>query len=346
VSQFPVVTAMADEQPKIEEKILKEFNIVTQEPYKKQAVFFLNAYWPEYQAKKDKKFEDFPEQVWKFWQKFIEIDKNQWEEVHKKIWKQGWSEGSSVDEFFSHKYLEVLGKTLTGIAFRNEFRKIDVNFDKRMAILEFLIWEYGRNVPEMMKRPQGDNQAEIMAAQAALEIVQRALVDLQAKLEAQKLALEAQKEAEEKVKKAEAELKVAVDDLHKQENDYKTQVETLDRKAHDTNTGAVARNKAANELAQLKEKDPLPLRKAKITQEAALRAVQVQRKAAEEATAHCEAEKKKVEQAVEDTNQKLVKAQDQLDEVSRKGGGGQGSLWWIQREIDEAKSFLPGGKKR
>jgi len=49
---------------------------------------------------------------------------------------------------------------------------------------------------------------------------------------------------------------------------------------------------------------------------------------------------------VEDTNQKLAKAQDTLDEVSRKGGGGQGSLWWIQREIDEAKSFLPGGKKR
>jgi len=337
---------MAEDGPKIEEKIMKEFNIITHEPYKKQAIYFLNAYWPEHQ-KKEKKFEgDFPETVWKFWQKFLEIDKSQWEEVNKKVWKQGWTEGSSLDEFFSHKVLEVMGKTLTAITFRNEFRKIDVNFDKRMALSEFLIWEYGRNVPEMMKRPQGDNQEEIMAAQAALEAVQKALVDLQAKLEAQKVALEAQKEAEEKVKKAEAELKVAVDDLAKQENDYKTAVETLERKAHDMSTGVVARNKAGNELAQLKEKDPLPLRKAKLTQEAALRAVQVQRKASEEATVQCENEKKKVEQAVEDTNQKLVKAQDQLDEVSRKGGGGQGSLWWIQREIDEAKSFLPGGKKR
>jgi len=324
---------------------MKEFNNITHEPYKKQAVFFLNAYWPEFQ-KKEKKFDDFPEHVWKFWQKFLEIDKSQWEEVNKKIWKQGWTEGSSLDEFFSHKYLEVLNKTLTAITFRTEFRKIDVNFDKRMAMLEFLVWEFGRNVPEMMKRPQGDNQEEIMAAQAALEAVQKALADLQIKLEAQKAALEAQKLAEEQVKKAEAELKIAVDDLAKQENDYKTAVETLERKAHDQSVGVVARNKAGNELAQLKEKDPLPLRKAKITQEAALRAVQVQRKAAEEATARCEAEKKAVEQAVEDTNQKLVKAQDQLDEVSRKGGGGQGSLWWIQREIDEAKSFLPGGKKR
>jgi len=262
------------------------------------------------------------------------------------LWKTGWTEGSSLDEFFSHKYLEVLGKTLTGIAFRNEFRKIDVNFDKRMALLEFLVWEFARNVPEMMKRPQGDNQEEIMAAQAEVESAQKAIADLLVKLEAQKVALEAQRIAEEKVKKAEAELKVAVDDLEKQEHDYKHQCDTLHAKAHDDKAGAVSRNKAANELAQLKEKDPLPLRKAKITQEAALRAVQVQRKAAEEATVQCENEKKKVEQAVEEANHKLAKAQEKLDEVSRKGGGGQGSLWWIQREIDEAKSFLPGGKKR
>jgi len=333
------------EDGKIDDKTMKEFNIVTQSTYKQQAVFFLNAYWPEYQ-KKEKNFDDFPERVWKFWQRFLDTDKTQWEEVHKKIWKQGWTEGNSLDEFFSHKYLESLDKTLTAIAFRNEFRKIDVNFDKRMALVEFLLFEFKRPVQELMKRPQGDNQEEIMAAQAALESVQKALADLQVKLEAQKAALEAQKEAEEKVKKAEAELKLAVDDLQKQEEDYKRQVDTLDHKSKDTSIGAVQRNKAANELAQLKEKDPLPLRKAKITQEAALRAVQVQRKAAEEATARCEKEKLLVEQAVEDANKKLAKAQDTLDEVSRKGGGGQGSLWFIQREIDEAKSFLPGGKKR
>jgi len=337
---------MADEKvEKIDDKIMKEFNELTKSTYKKQAVFFLNAFWPEFQ-KHEKGFEEFPERVWKFWQRFLDIDKTQWEEVHKKLWKTGWTEGNSLDEFFSHKFLESLDKTLTAIAFRNEFRKIDVNFDKRMALVEFLIFEFKRGVNEMMKRPQGDNQEEIMAAQAALEAVQKALADLQIKLEAQKAALEAQREAEEKVKKAEAELKIAVDDLHRQEQDYKNQVDSLHAKAHDDKVGAVARNKAANELAQLKEKDPLPLRKAKITQEAALRAVQVQRKAAEEATAQCEKEKQLVEQAVEDANKKLAKAQDTLDEVSRKGGGGQGSLWFIQREIDEAKSYLPGGKKR
>jgi hypothetical protein len=43
----------------------------------------------------------------------------------------------------------------------------------------------------------------------------------------------------------------------------------------------VQRNKAANELAQLKGEDPLPLRKAKITQEAALRKVEKERKITE-----------------------------------------------------------------
>lgn len=38
-------------------------------------------------------------------------------------------------------------------------------------------------------------------------------------------------------------------------------------------TSQVAKSKAAAELAQAKQEDPLPLRKAKITQEAALKKV-------------------------------------------------------------------------
>ena len=56
--------------------------------------------------------------------------------------------------------------------------------------------------------------------------------------------------------------------------------------------------KAKNELAQLKGEDPLPLRRAKITQEAALRKVQKQRKLAEDAEAEAAAKKK-----VSQTNQ-------------------------------------------
>ncbi len=49
------------------------------------------------------------------------------------------------------------------------------------------------------------------------------------------------------------------------------------------------------ELAQLKQEDPLPLRKAKVTQEAALRKVEKERKAAEAATAALEEQTRNVE---------------------------------------------------
>ncbi len=57
------------------------------------------------------------------------------------------------------------------------------------------------------------------------------------------------------------------------EDDYKKKIADLDGKTKDMSLGAVARNKAVQELAQLKGQDPLPLRRAKITQEAAVRKV-------------------------------------------------------------------------
>ena len=83
----------------------------------------------------------------------------------------------------------------------------------------------------------------------------------------------------------------AAQEFQKQEDDYKKQVcligmdvcvtrhlsskqiATLDAKTKDQSIGQVSRNKAVQELAQLKGQDPLPLRRAKITQEAAVRKV-------------------------------------------------------------------------
>jgi len=77
-------------------------------------------------------------------------------------------------------------------------------------------------------------------------------------------------------------------------------------------------------LAQLKEKDPTPLRKAKITTEAAVR---------------------RVDAAVKETQGKLKEALEYLEKVKKMGGGGEGSLWWMEKTVSEAKKFLPSGKK-
>lgn len=98
-----------------------------------------------------------------------------------------------------------------------------------------------------------------------MEEVQRQLDAQQKALDEQKKALEEQKRTEEAVKQAEAgnfvpklrltlkEQRAAVEELKKQEDSYKNAVTTLENKSKDTNIGLVQRNKAAAELAQLKQ---------------------------------------------------------------------------------------------
>jgi len=332
------------------------FNEVTNKAYKEQATFYMNAYWPDEFEKNEQNRED----IFRGWQLFIEVDKLQWEEVHKKIWKQGWTEGNSLDELFSHKYLEKIGRTLTVVAFRNEFRKIDVNFDKRMAMIEYLLFVHNHAVGDLMSKPQGENSKELQEAQAQVEAVQKALSELQAKFEEQKELVAAQKKAEEaaqaalesqkaaetaahqklesqkaaqaaataalesqqlaeaQVRKAESELAAAVADLKRQEDEHKALIDGLEAKAHDLHLGVVAKNKAANEAAQLKGKDPLPLRKAKITQEAALHAVEKERKAAELATVKAVDQQTKATKARADAEEATQKAAEARQEAERQ----------------------------
>merc|ERR1711862_700609 len=68
---------------------------------------------------------------------------------------------------------------------------------------------------------------------------------------------------------AQQELEAAIQELHAQEKAYNDKKAELQKKSEEG--GVVSRNKAANELAQLLAEDPLPLRRAKITQEAAVK---------------------------------------------------------------------------
>ena len=113
----------------------------------------------------------------------------------------------------------------------------------------------------------------------------------------------------------------------------------------DTNSGAVARNRAANELAQLKQEDPTPLRRAKLTQEASLKKVEKERKAAEAATVAVEEQTKKVEAAYRDTENKVAEAEELL-EKAKKSGSAQGAVWWLERELKEAQKYLPKRKQQ
>jgi len=165
---------------------------------------------------------------------------------------------------------------------------------------------------------------------------------------------------EETVRKAESELRAAVDDLKNQQDAYVNQMTTLEQKSKDMSVNLVQRNKAAAEFSQLKQQDPLPLSRAKITQEASLRKVEKERKRAESLTSVAEGKakdaqkkveeleelSKKVEQAYRDTEARVQEAQAFLEEVKKKGGVPRGAIWWVERELTEAQKYLPKRKQK
>jgi len=210
---------------------------VTAKKYADQAKFFLNAFWVE--SGKD------AELIWSYVQSFHKLDE-----------KNG-KEGHDLDEFWSHKFLETHGDTLTVIAMREALRQIDIDNNKRMSTIEYLLWKYKQSVKELLSRPQGTSE-DLVKAQQALDDVQAEIAKIEAK-------------------KAELEEKAA-------------------------GSGVKALN-AKNELEQLLTKDNTALNKAVLTAEAAVRKAQ------------------------------------------KQGGTAQGSLWWLDRDLTEAKKYKPSKRQ-
>jgi len=294
----------------LNDKQKAEFSKILTHSYKSQAQFFLNAYWPEHG--------DQAEHIWTLWQKVIDMDKQQFKANCAANKASGeWVEATSsaLDEFWSHKYLESVGKTLSVVEFRKEFSAIDANFDKKMGILEFLLWEYKRSPKECLSRPQGSTDP---TALAELEKAQKLLDEVTA-------AFNAAEAKKNEAVTAENELKAALAALKEQEDAYNHKTQELKAKAEG---GGVAAMRAKNELAQHLGEDPLPLRKAKLTTEAATKKAEKARKAAED--------------AAEAAAKKLQEAEDYLNEVkARAGGETRGTYWWMDREIQERKKFMP-----
>jgi len=283
-----------------------DFQKVCSSKYQDQAKFFLNAYWDEIKPKS--------EDIYIAWQKFLDLDKQQWSALPEGKKPEIWTEGNALDEFWSHKLLESMGKTLSVVEFRNEFKKIDANTDKKMGIVEFLLWEHKKSVKELMMRPQGSGDAtEIIEAQKMLDEVTTAFTT-------------AEKRAKE-LADAESELKKALAALKEQEDQYNLKTKELTAKSEGSGVAAM---RSKNELAQHLAEDPLPLRKAKLSTEATT-------KKAEKARAE-------QEKAVADCAKRLGDAEAFLQKVMAKGTGpALGSLFWIDRELREKKKYLPGG---
>ena len=326
--------------------------------YQQQIVWFLNAFWDKYA--------DQAERLWDFSLKSAELDLEKHEE------------GNALDEVSAHRFLESFKETMTVREMRSKLREtgaIDEGRLPRVPITHILIFRYNVDWKYLVNASQGDNKEDIEKAQKMLAAVQaayqesnerageaaRALIEAESRESASKRAEEDAKVKEQEAHAAKAELEAALQELHAQEDAYNSKKSDLERKSEEG--GVVSRNKAKAELAQHLAEDPLPLRKAKITQEAAVKkaerataAAAEARTAAEEATKRAtEAKNESIkakavaEAALAEAKAKLKEAEDYLEEVKRRPGQAQGAIWWIERELHEAKAYKPvskGGYKK
>jgi len=281
----------------------QKFKEFTNRAYADQAKAFLNAYWYQHEGE--------AENLWKWYNKFVELD------------LEKGKEGKDLDEFNAHRFLEWLGETKTIKEMREQITQADLDFNKRLALVEYALWKFNHKVEEFVKKPQGDSK-EVQKLQDLLNKIQ---VDLE---EAQKKAEEASNK-EQVAKKAEAELKSELDNLKAQEDAYKKKTEELTKRSEEG--GVVSRNKAKAELAQHLAADPLPLSRAKITTEAATKKAQKARQEAEES-------RKKADDAVDKLAAQFKDAEEKLAEA-KSNGVAEGNIWWMERELAEKKKYMP-----
>jgi len=328
-------------------------------------VWFLNAFWTTHQGEAEK--------LWQFVHKAADLD-----EARR-------ADGNELDEFQAHRFLEHFHETMTVQAMRDKLRSMGAiegsNVGKKVPLIHILVFKYGVDWKELVNAPQG-NKEEIDKAQKMLDEVTAAFqaseardreaaeaVRIATKQEADAKAAESNaiakeqeaRQREQELQQAKRELEAALAELKAQEDAFNQRTAQLQRQSEEGTI--VAKNKAKNELAQHLSSDPLPLRKAKITQEAAVkkadRAAQAAREATEQASAarsaaqaarrEAEAGRQRAEQAkaaaeaaLEEARERLAEAEAYLEEV--KNSLPLGGSWWMERELHERRAYLPTSK--
>eukprot|EP00949_MAST-11_sp_MAST-11-sp1_P003211 g3211.t1 len=288
-------------------------------PFKAQIVWFLNGFWGKFFANS----EEDRENMWKYMNLMTELSKEN-------------EAGCELDEFGAHRFLEKCDGALTVTAFRAAMKAIDVNVDKKMSMLEFLIYRYKVTVKDVVNAPQAANE------EAAKEIEKA-----QAKLDASGAAMAAAVAADEAASKAHEEAaaaeKAAADalaEMERQQKEFDDKCAELEAKGNDDSLGVVKRNRAKQELAQMKASDPLPLQRAKINQGATVRKSKKAAKKAKKAADAAAEARAAAEEA-------FAAAQEAVDEIKKKyAGSGEGGIWLMDRELEEQKKYMSPAQLR
>src|SRR4051812_27237641 len=86
------------------------------------------------------------------------------------------AEGSSLDEFNAHRFLQAISEPKTVKEFREIIRQTDMDFDKRIALLEYLLFANKKSISDFLAKkpplepPTMSNPELMKAAQALNEV--------------------------------------------------------------------------------------------------------------------------------------------------------------------------------
>jgi len=212
--------------------------------------------------------------------------------------------GSTLDEMNAHRFLESFKETMTVMEMREALRRTGA-------------------IPKD-SRPKDVPLTHFLLAHFKTDwhiLVNASQGDNAEEIAKCQIMLREVQTAIPELEKANSESKAAHSEQVKQQKIYDDKTNDLKKRSEEGNV--VQQNKAKAELAQHMAQDPLPLSRAKITAEAAA---------------------KKAERALNAANAKVEALEKQLKDLTLKAGSAAGALWWIDRELQEAKRFMPQKK--
>lgn len=226
----------------------KKFNKITSLNHTDQAIWFLNGFWDEMEGE--------AETIWEMAHQMIAIYCGEPKTYGLKKWDK--KEGNELNMFQSNQFLQKIKEPLTYVEFK---KKVDLDNDNAMCLIEYLMYKYNKDVSSVVNSPQGGPDAN------QIELAKEKFEDARKKLQ--------------KAKKAEEEAVKALNILKKEEKQFEDQIKKLEIEAN--GSSVVKSGIAKNKVAQLKEKPPMQA--AQVNAEAKQRASQ---KASKDAKEHFE----------------------------------------------------------
>lgn len=335
---------------------LQKLKSLCKKTYSEQAKWFLNAWWSNAPLKIGAT-ESKVEQIWTFCKAMEKLDSAR-------------SAGSSLEQFTAHRFLEKNTEALTWTTLKKSLVKLNIDFSKNISLTVFLIHHFNVDWKQLVNSTQSCSKEAAVAIKRAEEAVTEAqakqaacVVKLHEAGEAQEAAVKAEEEAKnahDAEVVAEREVKAILARIQGFENALAKKAAALQAIIDDPSSGMVKKMKAKHELMDLKngsrarrkgisECNPELLRKAKIDQKAAVRK---QKRAtanaretasiAKEARLQAEETTSEAERAVQESQDAMERAVQRVAEVRDSvKGAGEGTVWWMGRELKEQQKYLP-----